>query len=203
MDRKGQLEALQRQMRECRVCPQVERRPIFEGRLENRIMVIGQAPARHRTEPHRPFSQGAGGRKLFRWLAEAGLGEEEEVRAKAYFTSVARCYPGPGRSGHGDEPPSKEQLRNCSSYLEQELDLIRPALLIPVGKMAIERFLGKCPLTEVVGRSVEKDFGGWRARIVSLPHPSGASLWYNLPANQALVRQAIGALSRLREELGL
>jgi uracil-DNA glycosylase len=62
--------------------------------------------------------------------------------------------------------------------------------LLLVGQLAIERFWGKVPLSESVGR-VRRD----RDRIlIPLPHPSGASRWLNDPANRARLEQALRIL---------
>ena len=76
---------------------------------------------------------------------------------------------------------------------------MRPELIIPVGGLAIARFLGRGKLVEMVGQVYEKD----GHHVVPLPHPSGASLWLNRRENQALVQQAIGRLRQLKRRLGL
>jgi uracil-DNA glycosylase len=72
---------------------------------------------------------------------------------------------------------------------------VQPEIIIPVGGLAIDRFLGKAKLVDVVGAAVQDAQGHW---IVPLPHPSGASLWLNKPEHQALVQRAIEHLGRLR-----
>lgn len=201
-DRGEKLKELQLRMHACRSCPLESHYPVFEGDINDRVMVIGQAPGRHRGEPHRPFSEGSGGKKLFRWLEQSGFGEEEEARSSIYFTALAKCFPGPSKSGHGDQPPSKDQLRQCGPFLDEEIRLVKPRIIIPVGKMAIERILGKHTLTEVVGKSFEVDLDGFSSTIIPLPHPSGASLWNNLPENKALVEKALEILSHAKSALG-
>jgi uracil-DNA glycosylase len=79
-----------------------------------------------------------------------------------------------------------------------ELALVQPEIVIPVGGLAVRRFLGQVKLAEAVGTAVQDGEGRW---IVPLPHPSGASLWLNKPENQALVRRAIGHLCELTGRL--
>jgi uracil-DNA glycosylase len=68
-----------------------------------------------------------------------------------------------------------------------------------VGKMAIDAFVGKQPLTETVGRVFERD-----GRVyVPLPHASGVSRWLNDPSNKARLNRALAQLSRLRVDHGL
>ncbi len=82
----------------------------------------------------------------------------------------------------------------CSEWLDSELRIIRPALLIPVGRLAIDRFLGPLPLDEVIGRAHAIEVEGSRATVVPLPHPSGASSWIHAPGHGALLDRAIELL---------
>jgi len=82
----------------------------------------------------------------------------------------------------------------CRPFLDRELTLLRPKLVLLVGKLAIDVFLGKQPLTSTVGRVFERD-----GRVcLPLPHASGVSRWLNDPAHRALLDQALGELSSLR-----
>jgi uracil-DNA glycosylase len=145
---------------------------------------------------------GSAGRRLFEWLKTAGF-EEEEFREKAYMTSITKCYPGPNPSGKGDRKPGKEEIAACRGFLLRELDIIRPGLLIPVGQLAISILVGDYKLSETVGRKFDHEFDGWSTVIVPLPHPSGASLWNNLPENKELVSQALRLIADLKKELNL
>ncbi len=165
-------------------------------------MLIGQAPAKPRGPEGRPFGYGNGRKRLFDWLARAGF-TEEEFRSKAYMTSITKCYPGPSPGGKGDRRPGKDEIAACRSFFECELDRIRPELIIPVGQLAIGTILGDMKLSEAVGRRFEREFDGWSSIVVPLPHPSGASLWNNLPENQALVAQAADLIGEIKRELEL
>ena len=68
--------------------------------------------------------------------------------------------------------------------------LLDPAVVVPVGRLAIDDWLAPAPLIDVVGRRFESD----GRVIVPLPHPSGASAWTNDPANRALVAEAVSQL---------
>ncbi len=83
----------------------------------------------------------------------------------------------------------------CAPWLEAELALIRPRVLILIGRLAIERFLpAKVPLAELVGQRFERE-----GRIlVPLPHPSGASQWFNAPENRERLNRALALLAELR-----
>jgi len=197
------LAALHQEMRDCRRCLEagypIAPGAIFSGPAAARVVVVGQAPGVTEVTARRPFNASAG-RRLFQWLAEAGW-DESEFRAGQYVTAITKCYPGkqPGDKSRGDRVPTATERRLCAPFLERELAIVRPALLIPVGGLAIRRLVGPGRLDQVVGQVYEKD----GVYTVPLPHPSGASLWLNRPENRALVQQAIGHLRRLKRQLGL
>jgi len=116
-----------------------------------------------------------------------------------YLTSLTRCFPGKSPSGNGDRPPSRAEIGLCRRFLDREFELIQPKVVLLVGKMAIDAFLGKRPLVDTVGHVFDV-----QGRIVlPLPHASGVSRWLNDAANRARLDQALAELSRLRAELGL
>jgi uracil-DNA glycosylase len=133
----------------CKLGPTI--RPIMSRASNPRAMLVGQAPGQVEAEGGVPFS-GRAGKTLFRWLARAGL-EEERAREIIYISAVTRCYPGPHPSGRGDRVPSRHEQSSCADWLEAELRIIKPAVLIPVGRLAIERFLPDIPLSELIGTS--------------------------------------------------
>jgi uracil-DNA glycosylase len=171
--------------------------PIFSGAPGAVFMTVGQAPGRQEAEvTHQPFS-GPAGKRLFRWLAEAGF-DEASFRATQAMTAITKCYPGPHPSGRGDRVPTRREQALCAPWLDAELAFIDPKVLILIGGLAIGRFLGTAhPMTERIGGRFDLD-----GRIlVPLPHPSGASQWFNLPENQGRLAQALDILRGLREAL--
>ena len=58
---------------------------------------------------------------------------EDEVRAQIYFAAVCRCFPGKTAAG-GDRVPAPDEIRNCSTWMNDEIDLLRPQLVIPGGQ---------------------------------------------------------------------
>ena len=191
------LDTLHVEMKTCRRCLtagfSITPGAIFSGPASANVMIVGQAPGVTEVEAGRPFNASSG-RRLFQWLAEAGW-DEDEFRATQYMTAVTKCFPGKAPGGRGDRAPSRTEQKLCAPFLEQELALVNPKVVVPVGGLAIRRFLGKAKLVDVVGTAVQDNRDRW---IVPLPHPSGASLWLNEPKHQALVRQAIKHLRELR-----
>lgn len=184
---------LQRQMQACRLCLDagydIFPRAISSGVKSAQIMAIGQAPGITEKEAGRPFNAGSGSR-LFAWLAGAGI-EEHWFRATQYMTSVTKCYPGRAKSGSGDRVPSKAEQRLCRPYLDQEIDLVDPGVIVPIGRLAISLFYSsKEPLSAIIGTQMRVD-ERW---VVPLPHPSGASRWHQSEENRARVREAVSLI---------
>jgi len=163
--------------------------PVTSASREPIAMLVGQAPGKTEVVDRRPFA-GRAGRTLFRWFADAGI-SEDVARRRIYIAAVTRCYPGPSPSGRGDRVPSPAEMSKCSSWLADELRIISPPVLIPVGRLAIERFLGPRPLDEQVGRIHPLPEVPGRPIAIPLPHPSGASSWIHVPGHMDLVRESL------------
>jgi uracil-DNA glycosylase len=128
-------------------------------------------------------------------MARAGFASEAEFRRLTYIAALMRCFPGRNAAGTGDRPPPGPGIRNCARWLEAELELLRPTVIVLVGQLAIRRFLGPGALEDRVGATFGED-----PVYVPLPHPSGQSRWLNDRANRARLERALAALSRLREQ---
>lgn len=194
------LADLHAHMRACRLCLEAgyEIYPpaVVGSHIGARIMVIGQAPGITEKDAHRPFNAGSG-KRLFQWLAQAGI-DETWFRQTQAFCAVTRCYPGRARSGSGDRVPTPAEQRLCQPYLQAEIALIDPQIILPVGRLAIGRFYPpNLPLEQIIGTEKQID-GRW---IIPLPHPSGASRWHQAPENRAKVAQAMTLLAQRRKEL--
>ena len=197
------LDAHRNALAGCRRCGHSDDRvlPIISEARRPRVMLVGQAPGQSEIEDRRAFA-GRAGRTLFRWLERAGL-DEATFRREVYIAAITRCYPGPSPSGRGDRVPSPEEQAHCAPWLDAELDLIRPALIIPVGRLAIDRFLDAEPLDRLVGRVHTARVRGRTVQLIPLPHPSGASSWVNLPANRVLLDHALDLLRAGMSEVGI
>jgi len=163
--------------------------PVISSAREPLAMLVGQAPGKTEVVDRRPFA-GRAGRTLFRWLASVGI-DEQVARRRIYIAAMTRCFPGSSPSGRGDRLPSPAQIANCSAWLDAEIETIRPAVIIPVGRLAIERFLGGGLLSELIGRAhTLRDVAGAPVAI-PLPHPSGASSWIHAPGHIDLVNRSL------------
>ena len=155
----------------------------------SKVLLVGQAPGDKEPLLGRPFAWTAG-KNLFRWFNEACGLSEAEFRSSIYMAAVCRCFPGKKPTG-GDRVPTPEEITNCSTWLESELDILEPELVIPVGKLAIERFLANGRLDRVIGRKFRVRHGRHTFDLVPLPHPSGASPWHRMEPGKSLLRRAL------------
>ena len=167
--------------------------PVTSQARNPRAMLVGQAPGKVEAEGGVPFS-GRAGKTLFRWLERAGL-NPVTAREQIYISAVTRCYPGPHPSGRGDRVPSRLEQASCADWLQNELRIIRPKLLIPVGRLAIERFLPASPLDELIGTKHRVKHVGGHSTVIPLPHPSGASGWFYEEGHTQLLDRAIALIA--------
>src|SRR6266481_6354167 len=173
---------------QCRRCPRMQSTPVSGGVVVSDVMLIGQAPGPREPVLQRPFAHTAG-RTLFQWFEKfCGL-SELIVRSTIYFAAVCRCFPGKTPAG-GDRIPAPDEIRNCATWMNDEIDLLRPQLVIPVGKLAIAQFIAFEKLDEVVGRVFQMRRKRCAFDLIPLPHPSGASPWHRIPPGVGLLRKA-------------
>lgn len=164
------------------------------------IMLIGQAPGPHESDRGKPFAYTAG-KTLFRWLNQAMGIHEDELREKIYFAAVARCFPGKHPNGGGDREPDGEEIKNCRRFLEEEVALLKPKLILAVGKLAIKEVLGpeifskSSPLTDVIGKKFFVNYLGHPVYVIPLPHPSGISTWHKKAPGKDLLEDALKLLT--------
>jgi uracil-DNA glycosylase len=176
-------------LRQCTLCPRMLRPPVSGGPVLSRVMLVGQAPGTKEPVLGRPFAWTAG-RTLFAWFQQYCSVSEPEFRASVYMAAVCRCFPGKNTLG-GDRVPDREEIANCSRWLATELEIIRPALVIPVGKLAIQQFGLGGKLTDVIGRIFPGELFGHRFDVIPLPHPSGASPWHRIEPGKTLLAGAM------------
>ena len=172
-----------------------EANPTFQGEWGAPFLLVGQAPGPTERVSRRPFS-GRAGKELDRWMLRAGFESPDEFRRLTYIAALMRCFPGRNAAGTGDLRPPTRGIANCAHWLDAELTMLRPRVVIPVGQMAINRFLGPGSLEDRVGRQFAD-----RPVIVPLPHPSGTSRWLNEPANRERLAMALAIIGDLRSSV--
>lgn len=190
----AKLKRLHARIRGCTKCVAAgyleQAAPVVAGNITDRVMIVGQAPGIVELTTRMPFS-GRAGAELRRWLARAGIPEDR----MPYRTAITKCFPGKAASGAGDRRPSPPEIALCAPWLDAELALVRPEVILLVGTLAIDRLWGRAALSDVVGRSKRSPALG-DALLIPLPHPSGASRWLNDPSNRALLDAALRLLRR-------
>ncbi|MES0327745.1 MAG: uracil-DNA glycosylase family protein, partial [Gammaproteobacteria bacterium] len=136
----------QQALRACRKCPDMIPPVITGTPVNSKIILVGQAPGDREGELGKPFGWTAG-KTLFKWFSSIGL-KEEVFRQQIYIAAVCRCFPGKKPKG-GDRVPSKDEIAQCKPWLETEFDLMKPALILPIGKLAISQFIEVDKLIDV------------------------------------------------------
>jgi len=184
-----QLDDLVTRLRGCTLCPKMHRPAVSGGPVWSRVITVGQAPGTKEPVLGRPFAWTAG-KTLFGWFERACGITEAEFRSSIYMAAVCRCFPGKNSAG-GDRVPDAQEIATCSRWLEEEIDLLKPTLVIPIGKLAIEQFMVPDKLTEIIGKKQRVTYRGHRFDLVPLPHPSGASPWHRMEPGKTLLAQAL------------
>jgi uracil-DNA glycosylase len=168
--------------------------PVSGGATVSKVMLIGQAPGVREPVLKRPFAHTAG-KTLFRWFEECCGMDEKMMRSRIYFAAVCRCFPGKA-SGGTDRVPNPQEIQNCSSWMKDEFEILRPRLVIPVGRLAIAQFVGFEKLDSVIGRKFVIERSDFSFDLIPLPHPSGASPWHKISPGRELLHKAMRKIAR-------
>jgi uracil-DNA glycosylase family protein len=152
----------------CTACPLHERgtQTVFgEGRVRSRVMLVGEQPGDQEDLKGRPFV-GPAGQLLDNALAEAGID-----RKLAYVTNAVKHFkwtPRGKRRIH--QKPSWGEIAACRPWLDAELDVVKPKVLVPMGATAAQALLGRqFRVTKDRGRPVESELA---PVVIATIHPS-------------------------------
>lgn len=191
------IDVLHDQIRQCRRCEHdgfpILPPPLAWGLAPAPFLLIGQAPGITDRREGRMYL-GPAARKLIGWLCEAGF-TEADIGTRVYMTALTKCFPGrlPGKST--DRAPSPRERALCRPWLDAQRALVQPRVVILFGKMAMDTFLPRASLEELVGRT----FSIEETLHIPLPHSSGASTWLNSTEHRALLAQGIARVREARE----
>lgn len=117
-----------------------------EGPADSDLFFVGEAPGKEEDESGRPFV-GRSGRLLTNMLNKVGID-----RSKIFITSILKCRPPHNRK------PRKDEIENCIGYLIEQLEVIKPKVIVLLGLVAIECLIGNHRnLREMHGKNIEKD----------------------------------------------
>jgi uracil-DNA glycosylase family 4 len=156
------LEVLHQEVRVCQLCALGRTRTKAvpgAGDPRARVMIVGEAPGQNEDQQGLPFV-GAAGQLLNKLLASIGIGRDD-----VYITNILKCRP------PGNRDPLPDEVLTCSPYLDRQVQLIQPAVILLLGRHAVQRLLpGSDGISRIHGRMVER---GERV-YVPLYHPAAA-----------------------------
>lgn len=160
---------MRKEVENCRKCSlwRTRRNPVFgEGPPNAEIMLVGLGPGKQENLQGRPFV-GAAGKLLDKLLEEAGL-----RRDQVYITNVMKCFLPGNKTTEG-------QVEACSSYLDEQIELIQPKLIVALGNLAVSYLLGKFGLKpesmeKIHGKIYEASTLTLTLKVVAMYHPASA-----------------------------
>ncbi len=137
------LRDIAEQISNCQRCPlhYSRRHPVpGEGPSNAKIMFIGEAPGCHEDRQGRPFV-GASGHLLEELLNDVGI-----QRHDVFITNVVKCRP------PGNRDPEPEEIEACKPFLEQQIEIIRPKLIVTLGRFSMQRYFPKASISRIHGQ---------------------------------------------------
>jgi uracil-DNA glycosylase family 4 len=167
------LDQIAAEVSACERCPLAATRKKSvpgEGPAGARILFVGEGPGFNENEQGRPFV-GAAGQLLNDLLGQAGLKRED-----VFITNVVKCRPPQNRD------PESGELKACADYLERQIALINPAVIVTLGRFSMARFFPGAKISEIHGQG--RTLGG--RLVVAMLHPAAA---LHQPQNKPLLEQ--------------
>jgi len=185
-ERREQLIALMREMKEEHECPLIATRTklVFgAGNADADLMFVGEAPGFHEDQQGLPFV-GRAGKLLDELLHEIGLS-----RGDVFVGNVLKCRPPDNRD------PTPEEIAICSPYLDRQIELIRPRVICTLGNFATKLITGSQQgITKVHGVAQDRELGGLPVRVFPLFHPAAA---LRTPSVKELLQEDLAKLPAL------
>jgi DNA polymerase len=187
----SELTVLYQEVRTCQKCILSKGRTNAvpgEGPEDAEIMFIGEAPGFHEDRQGRPFV-GAAGKYLEELLETIDLSREE-----VYIANVIKCRP------PGNRDPEPEEIEACRPYLDQQIDLIRPRLIVTLGRFSMQRYFPGASISRIHGQA--KRVGN----VIYYPmfHPAAAlhqPRWRSLVEEDILkIPELLSRLDEIEEE---
>jgi DNA polymerase len=181
----SELEAMYKEIRICPKCRLAESRTNAvpgEGPENARLMFIGEGPGFHEDRQGRPFV-GAAGQFLNELLESIGL-----KRKEVYITNVVKCRP------PGNRDPQPDEIAACRPYLDGQIELIRPRLIVTLGRHSMERYFPGASISKIHGQP--KRVGN----VIYFPmfHPAAA---LHQPRYRSLIEEDVQRIPELLAQL--
>jgi len=177
-----QLEAIAEEIKKCRKCVLSNSRTKAvpgEGNADSTIILIGEAPGYWEDRKGRPFV-GAAGKVLDEILEKVSL-----KRTEIFITNVLKCRP------PGNRDPRSEEIQACAPFLDKQLEIIKPKLIVTLGRHSTSYLFSKMNLgfdgiSKVHGQIYEARFADWKCYVIPTFHPAAAL--YNINLKEKLLR---------------
>ena len=142
----------------CRLCEQRNNTVFGEGDPDAKVFFIGEGPGENEDMQGRPFV-GRAGEMLNKWIAAMGLRREQ-----VYIANIVKCRPPNNRV------PMPDEVATCTPYLERQLEIIRPKVIVTLGLPSLKYMTGDPKLT--MGRS-RGQWRDWRGiKLMPTFHPA-------------------------------
>lgn len=182
MSTSDELTALYERIHACRQCLHVEPSPcarkVVPQACHAQLALMAQAPSKEGVRKSGMHWVGAnrevrrpGGTFLDKYLRTVGYSVDpaDMQRPRPYTTNALQCWT--RGSGKGDRTPSKDELGRCKRWWVAELQIVRPAVLVLLGKVALKAFADLCDI-DTREQGVPVTLGDVSVRRFILPHPS-------------------------------
>ena len=160
------LEELKREVLNCCKCRLCENRTnvVFgEGDPKARLMLVGEAPGEQEDLQGRPFV-GRAGQLLTKFLNLYGIS-----RSRVYITNIVKCRP------PGNRNPASDEIKTCYPYLEEQIKLISPSVILCLGAFSARTILNlpeSTPISRIRGKEQKAEVGGVEISVVPTFHPA-------------------------------
>ncbi|QDA32174.1 uracil-DNA glycosylase [Thermococcus indicus] len=192
MGKEELMRKLGERIRNCQKCPLGGLRTNAvpgSGSYDAKVMFVGEAPGYWEDQKGLPFV-GRAGKVLDELLAEIGL-----TRDEVYITNIVKCRPPENRD------PTEDEIKACSPYLDRQIDIIRPRVIVPLGRHSMRYILEKFgfepePISKIHGKTFEAHTLFGKIIIMPMYHPAAAL--YRPPIKEELRKDFL----RLGELIG-
>ena len=155
------MDAIRQRVKTCQQCALHQGRKNAvpgEGPVNARVMCIGEGPGHHENEQGKPFV-GQAGKFLDELLAAGGLKREE-----VFITNVVKCRPPSNRD------PEPQELTACRLYLDEQIELINPKIIVTLGRFSMARFIEGGRISQIHGKTHEVE----GRTVITMYHPAAA-----------------------------
>jgi DNA polymerase len=166
-ERRAALEVIAAEVRDCTRCRLHTTRTRAvpgEGDPSTEVMFVGEGPGQNEDREGRPFVGRAGG-LLVNLLGHIGWSRED-----VFITNIVKCRP------PGNRDPEPDEIAACAPYLQRQLEVLDPAVVVTLGRHSMARFMPGVRISQAHGttRRADPATGARDATVVAMYHPAAA-----------------------------